>query len=745
MTVVRELVTLLRYQADDSGLKPYWQAFEGMLAAMTRASVRASAAMRGAFSGVLAHVPNVPEAVNDLAPLPRQGMPAARQRAPLLGGLRGVVQLSLGDAPIKRILSDIDAWAQTQLRLRQVAGGDAQYAQADRKIAQVSRSSRTPYAQNVDTYARTQQVLEDQGRSTQHAASVTEALALSMTLSGTPAQDHGGVVASLLKMIEQNRLGLDEYNTLPRRMQDALAAGLGVNRSELREQVQGGHVTADRALPALQSQLPRMRAEAESAPASITGAMTVFNDAMQRYFGETLPGGRIALQAVTGAIQYLADNIGTVVKLLALAGASIGLVTMGNWLRQATILSGGLIQSLLAATRAALGLDTAMSLRRGPAGAMQMLSLWTRSLAPMLRMAAVLTTIYLIGEDIANWLDGGDSVLGGWIGGVEQWQKEFEAVSTAVAYVKGLLVGAGRTLGPWITQFGTIAVMAFGLWQILSPVGKVILSVATTAVPMLANALMYVAQKVIPMLWNAFAMTPIGRLISAITLLALALWQIWENWDVIKAYMSATWDELMAKANDSFLAPVMEYIAAIWAFWEGLVKGVVAAFTGDWDGAIAHWQGAFEGLWRFFSGMGGRMVATVKEIGNAIETWVLGKLKVAKSWFQDLLPDWMKSDENASVMDTPAGRGDMPPAWSGVIGGLPIPSVSAASVIGAGPNAGRASFMYQNRNDIVVNVTGADPQVARGAVLQGVYEGSQRGTDVFVQKFDAMPTVEANS
>ncbi|MFY0477097.1 tape measure protein [Achromobacter marplatensis] len=712
MTVVRELVTLLRYQVDDSGLKVYGQAFEGTLAGMTRASVRAGAAMREAFSNVLSSVQNL------------------RKTA---------------DIPLKRILSDIDAWALTEGRLRLAVGDDTQYAQADRDVARVSRASRSSYAENAGNYARTRQALEDQGRPTQDAAGVTEALALSMTLSRTPSEDRGGVVASLLKMIEQGRLGLEEYNTLPRRMQDALAAGLNVDRSQLREQVQGGQVTADRALPALQSELPRMRAEAENAPASIAGAMTVFNDAMQRYFGETLPGGRIALQAVTGAIQYLADNIDTVVKLLALAGASTALVSLGNGLRQATVLSGGLIPSLLGAARAALGLDAAMSMRRGPAGAMQMLSLWSRSVAPMLRMAAVLSTIYLIGQDIANWLGGGDSVLGGWIGGVEQWQEELDAVSAVIAYVKDLLLGAGTALGPWITQFGTIAVMAFGLWQVLSPIGNVILWLAKTALPMLGNAFMYLATSIVPTLWNAFAMTPVGRIISAISLLALALWQIWENWDVIKAYISATWDELMAMANDSFLGPVLGYIKAIWAFWEGLVKGVVAVFTGDWDGAIAHWRGAFEGLWSFFSGMGGRMVATVKEIGSAIETWVLNKLKVAKTWFQDLLPDWMKSDENASVMDAPGAQGDRPPAWLGVVGSLQVPSISPATAIGAGSNAGRAPLTYQNRNDIVVNVTGLDSPMVRSAVLQGVDEGSRRGTEGLFQRYDVMPPVESNS
>ncbi|MFF7055270.1 tape measure protein [Achromobacter spanius] len=790
MIVVREVVTLLRHHVDTSGLQAYQQAFEAMLQSMVDATVQASAAMRQAVAGVLPSVVSTQQAIRGLAisgpaisrpatstqatggpatsgqatsaqatnPQAKaavarpQGIPAPRQHAAALGGLRGVVELTLGASPLKRILSDIDAWVQIQERLRQAAGSGAQAAEADRDLARVSRASRTPYADNVDTYARSAQTLQDHGRSPRDAAGLTEAVALSMRLSQTPAEDRSGVVAALLKMVEQGRLGLDEYNALPRGMQDALAAGLNLDRGQLRQQVQGGQVSADRALPALQSQLPAMRTEAEAAPASLTAAMTVFNDALQRYVGQALPAGRSVLNGVTASILFLADNIDAVVKLLALTGASIGLVSLGNWLRRASVLSIGLFQALVAATRAALGLDAAMALRRGPAGAMQMLSVWTRSIAPMLRMAAVLTTIYLIGEDIANWLGGGDSVLGGWIGGVEQWQDELNAVSAVLDFVKDLLGGAGEALGPWIQRFGTIAVLAYGLWQILAPVGGFLLNLASV---------------VVPMLWNAFAMTPIGRIISLIGMLAVALWQVWENWDVIKAYISASWDALMAMALDSFPGPVIEYIQAIWQFWTELVNGVVAAFKGDWDGAIAHWAGAFSGLWTFFSNMGGRMMATIKQIGGAIQTWVLDKLKVAKGWFMSLVPDALKSepDAQASVMDGWKSEGKqglqqglqqgmqqglqsgaLPSdhaAWWAVASGVSLPLVSPANVFGPKPLPGRAQFMYQNRNDIVVNVSGGDSQAVRGAVAQGVDQGLYRNFNYLTNAWDLTSPVEA--
>ncbi|KAG0753515.1 hypothetical protein G6F24_012952 [Rhizopus arrhizus] len=99
---------------------------------------------------------------------------------------------------------------------------------------------------------------------------------------------------------------------------------------------------------------------------------------------ETTPEGERQVQL---QVPDKADHTATLAKLLALPGATWGLVKLRGWLRLATFQSGGLTRSLVGAARAAIGLDSAMALRRGPAGALRMLSLWNRTLAPLLRVA----------------------------------------------------------------------------------------------------------------------------------------------------------------------------------------------------------------------------------------------------------------------------------------------------------------------------------------------------------------------
>lgn len=678
----------------------------------------------GAWQGIRLGIQDARQAQDRMTRSQWQGVRAIKEQQSAFSGLRGIIGAVLGVSLVKRIFGDIDAWGQMEARMRQATSSAQEYGEVDKDLARISRVSYKSYASNAELFVRTRRTMADLGKTTQDTVDVTESLSLGMALSSTKAQDQESVISSLTKAIMQGKMGMDEYSTLMRaapRLQVALADGLGITTAALLEQVKAGKVTTDRFLPALQTQLAKMRIEAESMPVTVADAMTVWNDAFERFFGKTLTAGRTVVLGVTKSIEFMADNIATLVKLLALTGATWGLVKLRGWLRLATFQSGGLTRSLVGAARAAIGLDSAMALRRGPAGALRMLSFWNRTLAPLLRMAAILTTIYLIGDDIAGWLRGDISVTGELIGRVEEWRAEIDAVKGALVYIKDLLGGAGQELGPWITKWGTLAVLAYGLWQILSPIRGVIMFLARTAVPLL---------------WRAFAMTPIGRIIAGVFLLATAIWEIWKNWDQIKARISASWEELKDKAKGSFMGPVLEYIEAIWKFWSKIFDGVIAAFKGDWDGAIKEWREAFGGLWNCFDGIGGRMIAKIKEIGTAIQTWISDKVEAAKNWFKGLLPEGM--DEETQAIMTGPKRGPLladTPAMRAIINGEPLPLIPGGSVAKAGVPGARGGVTVENKTDIIIHAPNANPDTVANAAQRGMSVGRQRTVDAMSRFF----------
>ncbi|MCP1404574.1 tape measure protein [Achromobacter insolitus] len=690
-------------------------AYNGLVARVRGGMRVVREAGAGAVEGFRLGLQDARQAQERLTRSQWNGVRAIKEQASAFSGLRGIIAGYLGFSLVKKISNDIDAWGQMEARMRQATASAREYAEVDKDLARVSRLTYKSYQSSAELFVRTRRTMADLGKSTQDTVDVTEGLSLGMALSSTKAQDQESVISSLTKAIMQGKLGMDEYSTLMRaapRLQTALADGLGITTAALLEQVKAGKITTDKFLPALQSQLARMRIEAENMPVTVADAMTVWNDAFERFFGKTLTAGRTAVLGVTKSVEFLADNISTVIKLLALAGGAWGLVALRNWLRLATFQSGGLIRSLVAATRAAIGLDTAMALRRGPAGAARMLALWNRSLAPLLRMAAVLTTIYLIGDDILGWMRGDISVLGGLIGRVEDWQAQIDAVKATLVTVKNLLGGAGQELGPWIKKWGTIAVLVYGLWRILTPVRGLILFLARTAVPLL---------------WRAFAMTPVGRVVTLVT---AGLWLIWSQWDTITGLFSRSWDRITAAAKGTFMEPVLEYIQAIWAFWSGLVAGVIAAFTGDWDEAVKRWRDAFDGLWSFFAGIGDRMIRKIEEIGQAIQKWVMDKLAAAKRGVEGLLPDSLR-DEN--MKETMGGFNawlrEKAPILEPLMGNA-YPKADPAAVQRAGSAAARGPLTIRNEiASVSVTAPGADPASVSGATARGVNEGIRRGVE----------------
>ncbi|SSW67321.1 hypothetical protein AVE30378_02561 [Achromobacter veterisilvae] len=697
MTIARELITLLRYQVDESGLKRYQDAYQATQEKLSKTGSQGLRAMRqvvtgsglsglaararagfgavrevgaGVWEGARLGIQDARQAQERLTRAQWNGTRAVKEQVSAYEGLRKIVGAYLGFSLLKRISNGIDAWGQMAARMRQATASAQEYGEVDKELARISRLTYKAYDDNAELFVRTRRTMADLGKTTQDTVDVTEGLSLGMALSSTKAQDQESVISALTAAIMQGKLGMEQYATLMRaapRLQVALADGLGITTDKLLEQVKAGKVTTNQFLPALQGQLAKMRVEAEAMPVTVADALTVWNNAFQRFFGQ-LQLGRAAVGGVTATIEVLADNISTVIKLLALAGGAWGLVKLRDWLRLATFQSGGLIRSLVGATRGALKLDSAMAMRRGPAGALRMLALWNRSLAPLLRMAAILYSIYLLVDDIGVWFRGGDSVFGDLIGPVEEWKGEIEAVKNFVIQIKDLLGGAGQALGPWISKWGTVTVLAYGLWRILSPI---------------RGLLVFLATRVVPLLWAAFAAHPIGRIIS---LVLGGLLLIWQNWDRISKFFGETWDEFKAKGIE-----------------------------------------ALDGLLGFFNDLGGRMIAKIQEIGNAIQTWITDKVEAATRWLKELLPGQMLTDDQRALMTSPRGALGAQPQWQAFASGAGVPTVSAGAAVRAGGVAGPAQVDIHN--EVTVNASGADPNAVAGATRRGLESTQRRSID----------------
>nr|DAU57527.1 MAG TPA: tail tape measure [Caudoviricetes sp.] len=170
----------------------------------------------------------------------------------------------------------------------------------------------------------------------------------------------------------------------------------------------------------------------------------------------------------------------------------------------------------------------------------------------MLKFAALLYGVYLIGEDIITWLQGGVSVTGGLIGRVEEWRDQINAVKETLIAIKDFLGGAGMELGEWLAKGAAIAAILFTVFTVISSIVGVI-SAIVSAVGLV-----------------------VGVIGGPLTLVVLAV-------GAAIAAIIYYWDDIKAAG-----AAAGQWIKSV---WDGAINGIISMI----DGIISKWN-SFKGM-----------------------------------------------------------------------------------------------------------------------------------------------------
>ena len=157
-------------------------------------------------------------------------------------------------------------------------------------------------------------------------------------------------------------------------------------------------------------------------------------------------------------LKEIAETLVDIGRLAAIAFASYYIVKF-----RTAVLAATSATNLLAAAKMRLN-----AIMAGKGGILQ-----------MVKYAALLYGIYLIGEDIITWLRGGVSVTGALIGRAEEWKTQIDAVKGFLTSIKDALGGAGMELGEWLAKGAAIAAILFTVFTVVSSIVSVISSIAT--------------------------------------------------------------------------------------------------------------------------------------------------------------------------------------------------------------------------------------------------------------------------
>lgn len=233
-------------------------------------------------------------------------------------------------------------------------------------------------------------------------------------------------------------------------------------------------------------------------------------------------------------LKEIAETLVDIGRLAAIAFASYYIVQF-----RTAVLAATSATNLLAAAK--MRLNAIMAAKGG--------------ILQMVKYAALLYGIYLIGEDIITWLQGGVSVTGALIGRAEEWKTQIDAVKDFLISIKDALGGAGMELGEWLAKGAAIAAILFTVFTVVSSIVGVIGSIVS-AVGVVVGVIG-------------------GPLTLVVLAVGAAIAAIIYYWDDIKAAGAAA-GQWIKSVWDSAMGGITSMIDGIIAKWNSF-KGMISA------------------------------------------------------------------------------------------------------------------------------------------------------------------------
>lgn len=246
-----------------------------------------------------------------------------------------------------------DGWAMLNAKMVLATGSSKDAKIATGELYSLAQDLRVPLTETATLYGRIVPALKEYGGGTAEAMRITEAMSLSLKVSGATQAESASAMLQFSQAMGAGALRGEEFNAMadasPRLLQ-ALADGMGVSRGELKKLAEQGKLTTDVVYSALSKQLPKLRGEFSQLPMTVGDAWTKLGNAALKGIGEFNEGAGITT-TLAGAIDLLANNLPVVGNSFVLmaqgAAAYFAIVRGGPLLMAGTATSLTTLRTLL--------------------------------------------------------------------------------------------------------------------------------------------------------------------------------------------------------------------------------------------------------------------------------------------------------------------------------------------------------------------------------------------------------------
>ena len=393
------------------------------IAAQFDSAIKALRALRQEAVGVTTEAQQAGAGKQPFKPLSDGASAVGRQIAQLKSQVIGLFGITVGAESVRGLVEMADAYTALQARLRIATQGDQEFRNSLQQTRDLARQYQQPLADVTTLYTRQLSAVRPLGGGLREAAVATEALLAALKITGANAAESSAAVVQFTQALGAGTLRGEEFNSMADaapRLLDALAAGLGKPKDQLRALAEQGQLTTSAVVQALAKELPNLRKEAAQIPATIGGAARQAGDAFATFVGRAAEGSRLT-QALVSGFQSLAQNIEPVVKGLATMAALLGALKLATFAQGLAAAGAAGASGALGITAAGVALRGVLSVLAGPVG-----------------------LIVFLGSLAAAWVAVGAASEKATRRGVEQVQADLAAARQRIADAQGATAPQAR-------------------------------------------------------------------------------------------------------------------------------------------------------------------------------------------------------------------------------------------------------------------------------------------------------------
>lgn len=329
------------------------------------------------------------------------------------------VSLSLGS-----IIQTVDEWRTLEGQINNVTQSVQESKATQKELYDIAGRTRQQYEATAGMFISVSRSAKELGKTNKDVLAFTEDVSNAMLLGGGSAQAQQAALTQLGQALASGTLRGDELNSVMEqapRLTQALTDALGVSRGELRKMAMEGKLTAVQVFDAIRSQSERLKMEMGKMPWTFEQATNKMSNVLGNFFKKvedrtgvvsTLAQSWAKLADVIDSINV--DHFVTGMQMLVIYATAFFVVSKwGAMVRGAQMLLG-VIYALRNAYLAATGATVAFKVANG-----SVVSLL--AMGKFLLIAAAITAVILVLQDLYTWINGGDSIMGRFFGSWDEY------------------------------------------------------------------------------------------------------------------------------------------------------------------------------------------------------------------------------------------------------------------------------------------------------------------------------------